>query len=464
MKTKEKNFYSLHIATIILSLFFIFSISNKSHAAAQKVYWSDRGTDELKRANLDGTDEETIAVGFGVDVREIAIDPARGHIYAGDTGAAMLGGKKIFRINMEDGSNKVDIIATGVDFPSGIALDLINDKMYWTDFGPAEDEIERSNLDGTAREVLVDMDLISPVRIALDIAGGKMYWPDQGQQNIKRADLNGDNVEPLIEVGLLGPLGIALDVAAGKMYWTESANDIVKRANLDGSGVEDLVEDVDNPRSIALDIAGGKMYYPIQVDDKIQRFNIDKTGVPEDIIFGIAIPDSLALDLDGFDIFERLLFEKEFGGGIAAVGGGEFEFKNPKAGFFQAVQEDLVNHPNLAAALALADLNVLPGSDLLWDFDITSDLQGEGFDITIKAGDIPFGLALADVRFLHVTNFATGAFEILVPDNINLGNNTVTVFSLTASGFGLVVNPEPTTILLLGSALMGLFPFRKRFF
>ena len=60
----------------------------------------------------------------------------------------------------------------GISNPRSIALDLINSKMYWTDFGT--EKIQRANLDGSNVEDLVTTGLSDPNGIALDLINSKM--------------------------------------------------------------------------------------------------------------------------------------------------------------------------------------------------------------------------------------------------------------------------------------------------
>ena len=68
--------------------------------------------------------------------------------------------------------------------------------MYWTDTGA--DKIQRSNLDGSGVEDLVTTGLDWPSGIALDVSGGKMYWTDYGTNKIQRSNLDGSGVEDLV--------------------------------------------------------------------------------------------------------------------------------------------------------------------------------------------------------------------------------------------------------------------------
>ena len=45
------------------------------------------------------------------------------------------------------------IVSTNLQWPNGVAIDFIAQKLYWTDAGL--DKLERSNLDGSYRQVCV---------------------------------------------------------------------------------------------------------------------------------------------------------------------------------------------------------------------------------------------------------------------------------------------------------------------
>lgn len=56
--------------------------------------------------------------------------------------------------------------------------------MYWTDWGK-QPKIERANLDGSDRAVLVNSNLGWPNGLALDHSTGKLYWGDAKTDKIE---------------------------------------------------------------------------------------------------------------------------------------------------------------------------------------------------------------------------------------------------------------------------------------
>lgn len=265
---------------------------------AQKIYWTDAGTDKIQRANLDGSAIEDLVITGLIDPSGTAIDPTAGRIYWTDAGTG-----KIQRANL-DGSDVVDLV-TGLTKPRGIALDENAGKMYWTNAGESfvsDGTIQRANLDGSNIEDVIASGLVSPHGIALDTNSSMMYWTDPDANHIQRASLGGISVEVIIQGGdLFFPLRVALDVTAGKLYWTATVfeDGSVERADMDGSNYEPLIytgTGLGGPltEGLALDVSSGKMYWT--EGTKIRRANLDGTN-REDVVSGLILPRALALDL-----------------------------------------------------------------------------------------------------------------------------------------------------------------------
>lgn len=69
--------------------------------------------------------------------------------------------------------------------------------MYWTDWGQ-QPKIERANLDGTDRVVLVNTYLGWPNGLALDHSTGKLYWGDAKTDKIEVGGPRTINPETLL--------------------------------------------------------------------------------------------------------------------------------------------------------------------------------------------------------------------------------------------------------------------------
>ena len=270
-----------------------------------KMYWTGerssypRKTGKIFRANFDGTDEEeliTFAPREGAHPSKIALDLENEKMYWTDQGSG-----KITRANL-DGSHAETLIEPELEDPYSIALDSIANKIYWVNASPTRaDKVQRSNLDGTDVETLVTQDQVNPQGISLDLENQLMYWVNS--TIIHRAKLDGSEVEDLVKYTSNDrPNGIALDLNNGKMYWTLNGKTQILRANLDGSDIEELVTlSYRRLRAIALDVDGNKMYWT--TNNIIQRANLDGSEVEELITEGLSYPIGLALDLKAGKIY-----------------------------------------------------------------------------------------------------------------------------------------------------------------
>ena len=258
-------------------------------SGTSKIYWLDRGTHRIQRANLDGSNvENLITTGLSAP-RELALDVAAGKMYWTDDGT-----DKIQRANL-DGSQVEDLVTAGLVGPAGLGLDVAAGRMYWTD--QRTGKIQRANLDGSGVQDLVT-GLSDPQGLALDVAAGRMYWTDSGTDKIQRANLDGSNVEDLVTSGLRAPTALALDRRDGKIYWTDWSTDKIQRANLDGSQVEDLVTTgLSLTEGLALDTAAGKMYWTDSGTDRIRRADLDGSNIENLVTTALSGPVGLALDI-----------------------------------------------------------------------------------------------------------------------------------------------------------------------
>ena len=230
----------------------------------------------IRRANMDGSEPETLLdVWDMTEPHGIDVDLRNRKIYWAETGSYHWpGGGAIHRMGI--GGSQHETLLTDIS-PWDLALDVQAGKMYWTDTGeietynqirsgnrradsPSNGKILRSELDGTNIETIVS-GLDSPRGIALDLANGRVYWTDEGALSpyepdgaIRRANLDGSGMETLVQ-GLGEPNSIALDLAAGKMYWTDAFTHKIVSANLDGSEVRDVISER-APRGIAVVSAG----------------------------------------------------------------------------------------------------------------------------------------------------------------------------------------------------------------
>jgi hypothetical protein len=179
-----------------------------------KLYWSDREGMRVMRANLDGSQVETlIQTGEGEGDRRdpskwcvgITVDPTRGQMYWTQKGADDAGHGRIFRagIDLPRGqtpANRFDVELLFEELPEPIdlELDLEHRVLYWTDRGdpPRGNTVSRAPIDGDLKQQIVLDHLMEGIGITLDVRADRMFVTDLAG-SIYCARLNGSEKSPI---------------------------------------------------------------------------------------------------------------------------------------------------------------------------------------------------------------------------------------------------------------------------
>jgi DNA-binding beta-propeller fold protein YncE len=176
-----------------------------------KLYWCDREGMRVMRANLDGSQVETLVeTGRGdTDARDqtrwcvgITIDPKLGKIYWTQKGPDNAGLGRIFHANIDIPSGEspanrsdIEVLFDRLPEPIDLELDLVNRVLYWTDRGdpPRGNTVNRVLIDDAkaAPQVLITH-LMEGIGIALDVPGNRMFVTDFAG-SVYSADLDGSN-------------------------------------------------------------------------------------------------------------------------------------------------------------------------------------------------------------------------------------------------------------------------------
>jgi sugar lactone lactonase YvrE len=185
-----------------------------------KLSWCDREGMRVMRANLDGSNIETLVDTSegdsrpGPDARKwcvgIAVDAARGKFYWTQKGSDNAGEGRIFRANIEfpagrTPANRQDIELLHDNLPEPIDLDIdpTTRTLYWTDRGdpPRGNTVNRARLDSPPGErnppEIVLSNLMEGIGLALDPKGGRMFVTDFAG-TVYTANLDGSNKKTLL--------------------------------------------------------------------------------------------------------------------------------------------------------------------------------------------------------------------------------------------------------------------------
>jgi len=248
--------------------------------AAGHIYWTNMGNNpvvndgSIERADFDGSNiTNIIRPGGTFTPKQLQLDEKNRKLYWCDRE-----GMRVMRANL-DGSNIETLVDTsggdarpGKDAKKwcvGIAVDAEGGKFYWTQKGPekaGEGRIFRASLEtpkGQTPANRKDIELLydglpEPIDLELDLASRTIYWTARGDpprgNTVNRAPMDprpGSRKEPEVLVNhLMEGIGLALDLKGGRMFITDLAGSVYS-ARLDGSSKKTLLVGEGNLTGIA---------------------------------------------------------------------------------------------------------------------------------------------------------------------------------------------------------------------
>jgi hypothetical protein len=193
----------------------------KLETRSGKLYWSDREGMRVMRANLDGSEIETLVDTSqgdsrpGSDQRKwcvgVAVDTDGGKFYWTQKGGDSAGLGRIFRANIQvpegqsaENRRDIELLYDNLPEPIDLDLDLVNRALYWTDRGdpPRGNTVNRAPMDpeaenGNEPEILFTH-LMEGIGLALDLEGRRMFITDFGG-SVYSANLDGSNRRTLLD-------------------------------------------------------------------------------------------------------------------------------------------------------------------------------------------------------------------------------------------------------------------------
>lgn len=185
-----------------------------------KLYWCDREGMRVMRANLDGSEIETLVDTSKGDARPgtdstkwcvgITVDPNGGQIYWTQKGPDDAGKGRLFRAKIdipkgETAASRTDIevLFDGLPEPIDLEVDLKNRFIYWTDRGdpPRGNTVNSASIDADfskhpTPDILLTH-LMEGIGIALDLKGDRVFLTDLAG-TIYSARLDGSEKKPLL--------------------------------------------------------------------------------------------------------------------------------------------------------------------------------------------------------------------------------------------------------------------------
>uniref|UniRef100_A0A8C0IK70 Low-density lipoprotein receptor-related protein 2 n=1 Tax=Chelonoidis abingdonii TaxID=106734 RepID=A0A8C0IK70_CHEAB len=226
-------------------------------------------------------------------------------------------------LNPAEKSNDAMVPIAGVQNGVDVDFDDSEQMIYWVE-NPGE--IHRVKSDGTNRTVFAPAAVIgAPIGLALDWISANLYYSNPGTQSVEVLKLLGEVKyrKTLITndgtpTGAGVPIGLAVDPARGKLYWTDQGTDSgvpakIASANMDGSDIKTLFTgNLDHVEFITIDIKEQKLYWAVTSTGVIEKGNVDGTNRVTLVLhlshpWGIAVYDSFLYYTDrDYEVIERV--------------------------------------------------------------------------------------------------------------------------------------------------------------
>jgi hypothetical protein len=236
---------------------------------AGHMYWTNMGNPKandgcILRSDLDGKNMTTVVPPGGTFTpKQLQLEKESGKLYWCDRE-----GMRVMRANL-DGSNIETLVdSSGGDsrpgpdarkWCVGLAVDAVGGKFYWTQKGDdnaVQGRIFRANIElprGASPANRQDIELLydnlpEPIDLDLDVTHRVMYWTDRGDpprgNTVNRAPMDaarGKRKEPEIVFShLMEGIGLSLDLPNKRMFLTDLGGSVYS-ANLDGSNKKNIV-------------------------------------------------------------------------------------------------------------------------------------------------------------------------------------------------------------------------------
>ncbi|MGY2904195.1 3-hydroxyacyl-CoA dehydrogenase [Bradyrhizobium sp. URHC0002] len=235
--------------------------------AAGHVYWTNMGVPSrndgsIERADLNGNNRRFIVASGGTFTpKQLHLDKPHGKLYWSDRE-----GMRVMRANL-DGSQIETLVQTGEGDADrrdqerwcvGIAVDHERQQIYWTQKGDDNAEVGRilrAGIEIPEGETAADRSdievffngLPEPIDLEIDLEHRVLYWTDRGNpprgNTVNRAPIDAkpaQNVPQIVVSDLMEGIGIALDVPGNRMFITDLAGSLYV-AKLDGTGKRTLL-------------------------------------------------------------------------------------------------------------------------------------------------------------------------------------------------------------------------------
>ena len=234
-----------------------------------------------------------------------------------NTSSSTFGQNTIDRVATNGSGNTTLLIATGVDGNklnrcTAVAVDGLNGKLFLLD--GAANSLWSANFDGSGLALIKSGLTNFPTDLALDVVNQTIYYTTsstiQGNNTVQKMDYTGNNNVVVFTATGLSPgngvsrcTAIAADFLNSKIFIADAGARQIWSMSLPGSGLVALATTTaSTPTDVALDVANQQVYFtagsPVQSSNFIQRVSYSGSGLSTLFTASGSVQRCTALDLD----------------------------------------------------------------------------------------------------------------------------------------------------------------------
>uniref|UniRef100_A0A3Q3MM30 Epidermal growth factor n=1 Tax=Mastacembelus armatus TaxID=205130 RepID=A0A3Q3MM30_9TELE len=191
---------------------------------------------DVRKINPDGTGAQTLLEDPRGTIIALDYDPVENKVYFASTSQ-----KTIERVDVNGGS-RVVLVSENLNSPEGLAIDWIHRRMYWTDKSSSFGKV-------SLIEDIKDICLIHFFYVLR-----KLFWTDIGTHPVvESASLEGKDRAVIVSINLVSPSGLTIDFTEDRLFWCDQRRGLVETAALDGSNRRIILENqVGRPFDLAV--------------------------------------------------------------------------------------------------------------------------------------------------------------------------------------------------------------------
>jgi DNA-binding beta-propeller fold protein YncE len=202
------------------------------------VFWTDRHTGGVYRANMDLSDAREVIIDFQQNFGLV------GPVHDSSNSRLVYAMNSRLYTNSYDGTEHEQIYLAASSI-RGIALDPAQETIYFFDNTAGPAHLKRILYDGSGLDTLLEFGVWHPGDLVIDVAGKYLYW-SRTRDTIERSRLDGTDRVVLYSTESGDPVdgltGLSLDLVNGDLYY--GSGSMVYRAAVDGSGTAIVYADL----------------------------------------------------------------------------------------------------------------------------------------------------------------------------------------------------------------------------